>query len=121
MSGHLARRALSAALALVAAVLVIPAAASATSASAATAAEALPVRVEITAIDPVVLRPGQDLVVHATLHNDGATTIEHPAAVLRVNAFRMTTRDEVGEWASRSPTELAGTKSPPGGDPSWIC
>jgi hypothetical protein len=104
MSGHLARRALSAALALVAAVLVLPAAVSAP----ASATDGMPVRVEITSINPVVLRPGEDLVVRATLHNDGVTTIEKPTAVLRINAYRMGSREEVAAWAERSPTDLAG-------------
>ncbi|HWJ84585.1 MAG TPA: hypothetical protein VNR62_04105, partial [Cellulomonas sp.] len=64
MSGRLARRVLSATLALVAAVLVVPAL------PAAAADDPFPVRVEITSIDPVVLRPGEDLTVRATLHND---------------------------------------------------
>ena len=53
MSGRLARRVLSATLALVAGLLLVPAL------PAAAVDEPLPVRVEITSISPVVLRPGE--------------------------------------------------------------
>jgi hypothetical protein len=101
MSGRLARRVLSAALALVAGLILVPA-------LPASAADPLPVRVEITSISPVVLRPGDDLTVRATLHNDGTSALENPAADLRINYFRMGTRDEVAAWADRADSELAG-------------
>ncbi|MDM7830141.1 DUF6049 family protein [Cellulomonas edaphi] len=125
MSRRLGRWARSAVLALVAGGLLIPAAATASpavalatsdTASAATSPAAsavaadpvMPVRVEITQIAPVVLRPGEDLVVRATLHNDGATALEHAAAALRINSFRISTREDVGAWAERADTDLAG-------------
>lgn len=104
MSGRLARRVLSATLALVAAVLVVPAL------PAAAADDPFPVRVEITSIDPVVLRPGEDLTVRATLHNDGDTELEHASAVLRINRFRISTRDDVEAWADRPDTDVVGNR-----------
>lgn len=105
MSGRLARRVLSATLALVAGLILVPAL------PAAAVDEPLPVRVEITSISPVVLRPGQDLTVRATLHNDGDTALKNAGANLRVNRFRMGTRDEVAAWTDRADTDLAGQVS----------
>ncbi|ROS26244.1 DUF6049 family protein [Cellulomonas sp. PhB150] len=102
MSGRLARRVLSATLALVAGLILVPAL------PASAADEPLPVRVEITSISPVVLRPGDDLTVRATLHNDGATELKNVAADLRINYFRMGSRDEVAAWTDRADSDLAG-------------
>jgi len=112
-------------LALVAAVLVLPAVVSAP----AHAADELPVRVEITSIAPVVLRPGDNLVVRATLHNDGTTTLEHAAAALRVHRFRISTREEVAAWADLPATDVTDNADvvaavedpiPPGGSASVV-
>ncbi|MBD8058258.1 hypothetical protein IC607_04645 [Cellulomonas sp. JH27-2] len=107
MSGRLAQRAVSATLALLAAVVAVPVGL-AGQASAAVDETTLPVRVEITAVSPTVLRPGEDLTVRATLHNDGTTELEHVAADVRINAFRVGTRDAVAEWAGRGADDAAG-------------
>jgi len=107
MSGRLAQRAVSATLALLAAVVAVPVGL-AGQASAADDETTLPVRVEITAVSPTVLRPGEDLTVTATLHNDGTTELEHVAADVRINAFRMSTRDAVAEWSGRAADDAAG-------------
>lgn len=67
-----------------------------------------PVTVEITALSPQVLRPGEDLTVRATLHNDGGTTLESPGATLRLSRFRLGTRAELGRWEDRDSSSAPG-------------
>lgn len=73
-----------------------------------TAVGAEQVVVEITSITPQVLRPGEDLTVRATLRNTGTTPVAEPAAALRVNRFRMSTREEVQAWAALGPDGPVG-------------
>lgn len=60
------------------------------------------VTVAITAISPSVLRPGEDLSVTATLHNDTAQALDGVVADLRLNRFRPGSRDELDAWVTGS-------------------
>lgn len=122
------RRVLSAALALVGAVaLVVPVSGAATTPSPSVDPD-LPVAVEVTEVAPTVLRPGEDLLVRATLRNDGDETIERPAAALRISRFRVSARADVDAWASAGTESLGNTRRdviarvdtplPPGGSVS---
>ncbi|WP_029291064.1 DUF6049 family protein [Cellulomonas sp. HZM] len=99
MTSALARRGLAAALALTALALGLTAAPAA-------AADDPKITVLLTSISPAVLLPGEDLTVHATLRNDGPDELDDVRAVLYINHFRISSRDEVGEWAARSPDDL---------------
>ncbi|KRD43519.1 hypothetical protein ASE38_04615 [Cellulomonas sp. Root930] len=106
MSGRsLRRRVLCAALALVGALAAAPPATAAT-----TADPDLPVTVQITEVSPSVLRPGEDLLVRATLRNDGDVAIEEPAAALRLSRFRVFSRADVDAWASAGTSGLSRTR-----------
>ena len=59
-----------------------------------------PVTVRITEISPAILRPGEDLIVRATLTNNGTETIAEPSATLRLSRFRVGTRADVDAWVS---------------------
>ncbi|GAA3816686.1 DUF6049 family protein [Cellulomonas soli] len=90
--------------------LVAPAGATTSVGSSATATgtDTMPVTVQISEVSPAVLRPGQDLVVRATVRNDGDTTIEHPRATVLLNRFRPSTRAELQAWTDLAPTAAAG-------------
>ena len=96
------RRVLSAALALVGALaLVVPVSGAAVAPTPSPSSSPdLPVTVQILEVAPSVLRPGEELRVRATLHNDGDETIERPVAALRINRFRVVSRDELDTWAT---------------------
>lgn len=68
----------------------------------------LPVSVAVTAVSPQVLEPGEDLTVTATLRNDGDEVVEAPRASVRIYRYRMSTREQVADWAE------AGDSSPIG-------
>ncbi|MGN8244332.1 DUF6049 family protein [Cellulomonas soli] len=72
--------------------------------------DALAVTVQITAVTPAVLRPGEDLVVRATVRNDGETTIERPQASVLINRVRSTTRADLQAWTDLAPTAAAGRR-----------
>ncbi len=69
----------------------------------------LPVTVQITEVAPSVLRPGEDLLVRATLRNDGDETIDSPSAALRLSRYRVSSRAEVDAWASAGTRGLTRT------------
>jgi len=73
------------------------------------AADAAPVSVRIVAISPQVLSPGEDLTVTVSLTNETAQPIEDLRAALLVKRFRMTSREEVAEWAHLGWREYAGS------------
>ncbi|WP_456825036.1 DUF6049 family protein [Cellulomonas sp. P5_E12] len=100
----LRRRVLCAALAVAGALAGV-----AVPAQAATDDPDLPVSVEITAVSPSVLRPGDDLHVTAVLHNDGDTEIAAPSAALRLSRFRIASRTEVEAWSSAGTDGLSRT------------
>ncbi len=68
--------------------------------------DAWPVRVQITEITPVVLRPGEDLVVRARLTNTSDEAIEAPRAVVNIERIRPGTREDLQTWLDGTP---AGT------------
>ena len=78
-------------------------------AHAAPATADLPVTVEVTAITPAVLRPGEDLTVRAVVRNEGADEIAEPSVALTINRFRIGTRDDVAAWADADPSQTIGT------------
>lgn len=100
----LRRRVLCAALAVAGALagLAVPA-------QAATDDPDLPVSVQITAVSPSVLQPGDDLHVTAVLRNDGDTEIAAPSAALRLSRFRIASRTEVEAWSSAGTVGLSRT------------
>ncbi|MEZ0446386.1 DUF6049 family protein [Cellulomonas sp. ICMP 17802] len=100
----LRRRVLCAALAVAGALASV-----ALPASAATKEPDLPVSVQITSVSPSVLRPGEDLQVHAVLRNDGDTAIARPSAALRLSRFRVSSRAEVDAWAQGGASGLGRT------------
>ncbi|WP_315093031.1 DUF6049 family protein [uncultured Cellulomonas sp.] len=102
----LRRRALRATLAVAGALLLALPLAGPASATATDDPE-LDVSVRITEVSPSVLRPGEDLLVRATLRNDGDETIDRPSAVLRISRFRVSSRAEVDAWASAGTTRLS--------------
>ncbi|HEY0118081.1 MAG TPA: DUF6049 family protein [Cellulomonas sp.] len=58
--------------------------------------------VEIGAITPAVLHPGEDLSVTATLVNRTATQLDGVVADLRLNRFRSASRDDLDAWVAGS-------------------
>jgi len=66
--------------------------------------DALPVRVQITQVAPVVLSPGQDLVVTARLTNTSSRTIASPRAVVRLERVRPGTREDLQTWLDEPAT-----------------
>ncbi|HEY8721567.1 DUF6049 family protein [Pengzhenrongella sp.] len=77
--------------------------------SADSSGDALPVDVSITSVSPQVLRPGDELVVRATVRNTGDTALANPRAALRIRRFLISTRSAVDQWAQADPTDYAGT------------
>ncbi|MBO0924379.1 hypothetical protein J1G44_07760 [Cellulomonas sp. zg-ZUI199] len=69
-----------------------------TAASTAEEEAASDVRVQITEVNPGVLRPGQDLVVRARLTNRTGEVIENPRAVVRLERLRPGTRADLQTW-----------------------
>lgn len=105
MTGRsLRRRVLCAALALVGALAAAP------PALAATADPELPVSVQISEVSPSILRPGEDLLVRATLRNEGEEAIEAPGAALRLSRFRVFSRADVDAWASAGTSGLSRSR-----------
>lgn len=104
---HRARGTAFVALAVLALGLVVPTLL-VTPAGAATEDE-FPVDVAITAVSPEVLRPGQDLVMRATLRNTGDTELTEARAVVRISRFRVSARSALSTWSGTGPAEPAGT------------
>lgn len=61
-------------------------------------ADALPVTVEITAVTPQVLRPGQDLTVTAQVTNTSSTVVAQPRAFLHVDRRSFISRTSLDRW-----------------------
>ncbi len=61
-----------------------------------------PITVEIDAITPVVLHPGEDLTVTATLHNTTAAALDGVVPDLRLNRYRPASRAQIESWVSGS-------------------
>ncbi|GIG28674.1 DUF6049 family protein [Cellulomonas marina] len=87
-------------------VLVVPAAGPA----AAAGAGALPVTVAVTSVEPAVLRPDVDLVVTASVRNDGDEEVSAPQVSLLLSRFRLGARSEVAAWADAGPDDAAGSR-----------
>ncbi|WP_169166826.1 DUF6049 family protein [Cellulomonas taurus] len=93
-------------------------------AGAAPSSEDLPVAVSLAAMTPQVLTPGEDLNVTVSLRNNGDEEITSPRASVRIYRYRMSNRDQLDQWATRTDTgpygDVAATQSldapiPPGG------
>ena len=102
------RRVLCAALALGAALTFAAPAQAADDA----AASPLPVTVHVDQVSPSVLRPGDDLTVHATLTNTSTEIIQKPVATLRLSPFRVSARDDLAVLDVREQL-LARRSAPP--------
>lgn len=71
--------------------------------------DALPVTVEITAVAPQVLRPGQDLAVTARLTNTSSAPVAQPRAFLHVDRRSFISRTSLDSWRTAPVTgELGG-------------
>lgn len=93
-------------------------------AGAAPSSEDLPVAVSLAAMAPQVLTPGEDLSVTVNLRNNGDEEITAPRASVRIYRYRMSTRDQLDQWATNTDSgpygDVAATQSldapiPPGG------
>lgn len=74
-----------------------------------THAETLPVTLEITAVSPQVLRPGQDLTVTARLTNTTAAPVVQPRVLLHVDRRTFISRSSLDTWRTAPPRgELGG-------------
>ena len=69
----------------------------------------LPVLVRVTDVAPAVLRPGEDLVVRATIRNTGAKEFAEPRATVRISRFLLSTRGALDQWEQSPATGAAGT------------
>jgi hypothetical protein len=106
-TGRRAGRVAAATLALVALVPVLVAL-PVSPATAAPSSDELPVTVDVTAVTPQVVRPGQDVQVTVTVRNDGDTELANPRAVLRLDRKRPATSAALDAWASAEPDAAAG-------------
>lgn len=68
-----------------------------------------PVQVSVTDVTPQVLRPGDELVVRATVRNMGDRELTDPRATLRIRRFLISTRGALHQWVSSGTTDPAGT------------
>lgn len=85
-----------------------PAAGATPSPSPSSTSKQLPVRVSVTDVAPQVLRPGDELVVRATLRNTGDRELAAPRATLRINRFLISTRSGLDQWEQAGTTDPAG-------------
>lgn len=70
---------------------------------------ALPVQVDITAITPLVVRPGEDVTVTATVRNTGTTTVEQPRVLVSLLRKGFVSRSSLDAWRTADPTAALGT------------
>jgi len=69
----------------------------------------LPARIDVTDVMPQTLRPGDDLVVRATVHNTGNNQLADPRATLRIKRVLISTRSALDQWTNSGATDSAGT------------
>jgi hypothetical protein len=81
---------------------------SAQAATPAATPDASHVLVQVTSVEPQVLRPTQDLIVTATIRNDTATALENPRATLRISRFRLASTTQLATWAGSAVSADAG-------------
>jgi hypothetical protein len=74
-----------------------------------TATPAATVLVQVTSVEPQVLRPTNNLVVTATVSNNTANPLTNPRAVLRVSRFRLASSAQLATWADSAQSADAGT------------
>jgi len=77
-------------------------------AQSASAGSTLPVQVVITGVSPQVVRPGDDLVVRATVTNTTDKEVANPRVAVRISRFLLATRTALSEWERAAPTDVAG-------------
>jgi hypothetical protein len=65
--------------------------------------------VQVTSIQPQVLRPTNNLVVTATVSNNTANPLANPRAALRVSRFRLASSAQLATWADSAQSADAGT------------
>ena len=66
------------------------------------------VLVQVTAIEPQVLQPAQDLVVTATIRNNTPAALTNPRATLRISRYRLASTTQLETWAGAAVTADAG-------------
>jgi hypothetical protein len=64
--------------------------------------------VQVTSVQPQVLRPTDNLVVTASVTNNTASPLNNPRAVLRVSRYRLTSSAQLATWASSAQSADAG-------------
>ena len=69
----------------------------------------LPVVVEVTAISPTVLSPGQDLSLTVTLHNPGAVPIAEPRVIVHLDRRPYISRSSLDRWRKAGLDAPAGS------------
>ncbi len=74
------------------------------SAESSAASDGMPVRVQITAVTPQVLRPGEDLVVRTRLTNTTDEPVADPRVRVRIERIRPGDRDGLDTWLSEPDT-----------------
>jgi hypothetical protein len=73
------------------------------------AATVLPVQVSITAITPIVVRPGADVHVTATVRNTGPVAVAEPRAVVHLQRKGFVSRSSLDTWRTADPAATLGT------------
>ena len=71
--------------------------------------DALPVEVDIAAVTPQVLQPGEDLTVTATVRNNGRTTIAEPRVVVHLDRDPFISRSSLDTWRDADPQADLGS------------
>jgi len=66
------------------------------------------VLVQVTAVEPQVLQPDQNLVVTATVRNDTSDVLTSPRATLRISRFRLASATQLETWAGSAVAADAG-------------
>lgn len=80
----------------------------AVAAPSATPDDALPVEIDVTAVTPQVLGPGEDLTVTATVRNTGSTTLAEPRLDLHLDRTPFISRSSLDTWRRADPLDPLG-------------
>ncbi|WP_309134218.1 DUF6049 family protein [Cellulomonas sp.] len=73
--------------------------------------DALPVRVQVLEVAPLVLAPGEDLTVRARLTNDGDEELDAPRAHVRIERIRPGTRADLDVWLDEPVAPGTGSRA----------
>lgn len=94
---------------LVGAVLALPLVAVGPGAGTAVATEHRSVDVQVTAMSPQVLGPGEDLRVRVELTNDGAQDVEQPRLLLHLDRRSFISRSSLDRWRTSGTSDPVGS------------